>query len=112
MKKLAIMLAFVACVALVGCGSAKPATGGQPSADGGSGTGTIIKTAQDNASAATCATNRAQLSQLLATAQSTSAGAAPDLAAIVAENKIVCPSGGTFSLDAATGKVACSVHGE
>jgi hypothetical protein len=118
MKRLALALILVACLALAGCGSAKPNATTQPapaassSAPGSGGNGTVVNTAKDEASAATCAANRAQLDQQLAMAQSSSTGAAPDLASIVAQLKVVCPSGGTYSLDSSTGKATCSVHGE
>lgn len=97
-------LMLVICLALAGCGASKPSASG--------GAGTIVNTAKDNASAVTCGTNRTVIANQLSMGQSTSEGAAPDVAAIVAEAKVVCPSGGTYSLDQATGKVACSVHGQ
>ena len=106
---LAFLLApvLIACLALAGCGGLKP----KAEAESG-GAGTIVNTAKDNASAVTCGTNRTQIANQISMAQSTAEGAAPDVAAVVAQLKVVCPSGGAYSLDQATGKVACSVHGE
>jgi hypothetical protein len=107
---LAVALALVVCIALTGCGAAK--SGSSNSGAAPSGKGTIVNTAKDNAAAVACSTNRAQLAQQLSMAQSTSEGTPPDLATIVAQLKVKCPSGGTYAFDEATSRVACSVHGE
>lgn len=110
-KKLALALllalALVVSLALTGCAAPKPSA--QPASGGA---GTIVNTAKDNASGVTCGTNRTLIANQLSMAQSTAEGAAPNVAAVVAELKVVCPSGGAYSLDQATGKVACSIHGE
>jgi hypothetical protein len=42
-----------------------------------------------------------------------SAGDAPaDFATVLQQSDAKCPSGGTYSWDATTGKTRCSVHGE
>jgi hypothetical protein len=108
-KKLILVVAsIVLLLALVGCGGAKSesATG---SANGGP--GTIVNEAKDNAAIAACRTNRALLDQQYAMAQS--AGDAPaDFATVLSQSGAKCPSGGTYSLDATTGKARCSIHGE
>ena len=107
MKRVLAFVLLVSCLALAGCGAGT--SGSQPESGGA---GTIVNTAKDNAAAVTCGTNRAQLAQQLSMAQSAAEGAAPDLAAVVSELKVKCPSGGSYSLDQSTGRVACSVHGE
>lgn len=108
MKRFVLTVGLVAALALVGCGGAKSesATG---SATGGA--GTIVNEAKDNASIAACRTNRALLDQQYAMAQS--AGDAPaDFATVLQQSDAKCPSGGSYTWDAATGKTRCSVHGE
>ena len=107
MKKLIVAADAVALASGAVARSRATATGNRAQ-----GAGTIVNTAKDNASAAACATNRAQLAEQISMAQSSSEGKAPDLAAIVAELKVTCPSGGAYAFDQATGRVACSVHGE
>ncbi|NTU70622.1 MAG: hypothetical protein HGB10_02200 [Coriobacteriia bacterium] len=105
MRIAACVLAVAVAISLAGCSSG--AKDGAPA-----NLGDAVGTAKDNASIATCRTNRATLGQLLSTSASTAEGTPPTLAQLVAENKVICPSGGAYSLNAATGKVACSVHGE
>jgi hypothetical protein len=93
--------ALVICLALAGC-----------AAPSGSGAGSIVGTAKDNASVVTCRTNRAQLAQQYSISLSGAAGAPADFGALVAEVGTKCPSGGTYSWNAGTSKVVCSIHGE
>ncbi len=102
-----LMLAVT--VSLVACGAPTGGDTAAPSATGAD-TGTMVKDAKDNASIAACRTSRAQIDQLYSMAQST--GEAADFAAVVQQSGAKCPSGGTYSLDAATGKAVCSVHGK
>ena len=96
--RLASVLAV--CVALVGC-----------AAPSGSGAGSIVGTAKDNASVVTCKTNRAQLAQQYSIVLSGAAGAPVDFGAFVAELGVKCPSGGTYTWSEAASTVSCSVHG-
>ena len=93
--------ALVICFALLGC-----------AAPSGSGAGSIVGTAKDNASVVTCRTNRAQLAEQYSIALSGASDAPADFGAFVKELGVKCPSGGTLSWDAAASKVRCSVHGE
>jgi hypothetical protein len=96
-----IMGALVICVALAGC-----------AAPSGSGAGSIVGTAKDNASVVTCRTNRAQLAQQYSIVLSGATGAPVDFGALVTELGVKCPSGGAYAWDEAKAKVSCSVHGE
>jgi len=78
----------------------------------GSNAGSMVGEGKDNASIVTCRTNRDQLAQQYSIAQSGAAGAPVDFAALVAELKVKCPSGGAYSWDDATAKARCSIHGE
>jgi hypothetical protein len=104
MKKLVLFVSLIAVLAVVGCGGASsPGSASE-------GPGTIVNQAKDNASIVTCRTNRAQIDQQYAFAQS--AGTDADYQATVEQVAAKCPSGGTYSWDATTGKTRCSVHGE
>jgi hypothetical protein len=107
-KKLILVVAsIVLLLALVGCGGAKS----ESATGSANGPGTIVNEAKDNAAIAACRTNRALLDQQYAMAQS--AGDAPaDFATVLSQSGAKCPSGGTYSLDATTGKARCSIHGE
>ena len=92
---------LVICLALVGCTT--------PS---GPGPGSIVGTAKDNASIVTCKTNRAQLAQQYTIMLSGASDGSADFDALVTELGVKCPSDGTYSWNAGTTKVVCSVHGE
>jgi hypothetical protein len=114
---LGILVVAVLCLALAGCGAARPTTtapaaGSAATDSSGGGSGTFVKDAKDAASIATCASNRAQLDQQYSMAQGSASGAPVDFAAIVQQLGAKCPSGGTYSWDAAANKTRCSVHGE
>jgi hypothetical protein len=96
-----IAAALVVCVALVGC-----------AAPSGSGAGSVVGTAKDNASVVTCKTNRAQLAQQYSIVLSGATAGAPDFGALVKELGVKCPSGGAYTWDEAKAAVSCSVHGE
>ena len=66
-----------------------------------------------SAAAAACSANRVQLATQYSVAQS---GAAADgsvsFESVVQSTGTKCPTGGTYSWDAGTNKVKCSIHGE
>ena len=97
-----IGVTLVLCVALAGCAIPTGISGG----------GSIVGTGKDNASAVACRTNRAQVDQLYTAVMSGVGEGSTDFVAFVKEQGAKCPSGGTYSWDAATGKTKCSVHGE
>ena len=92
---------LVICLALAGC-----------AAPSGEGPGSVVGTAKDNASIVACRTNRAQLEQQYSMVLSGASDSPADFGALVTELKVKCPSGGTYSWDAPTTKVRCSVHVE
>jgi hypothetical protein len=96
-----IMGALLICLVLAGC-----------TAPSGSGAGSIVGTAKDNASVVTCKTNRAQLAQQYSIVLSGATGGSTDFGALVKELGVKCPSGGVYSWDEPNAKVSCSVHGE
>lgn len=110
MKRLAIIAAVLCLLAVAGCGK-KAAPAGPTTSPAG-----VIQAApgqSSDAAAATCATNREQLSSQYAIAQSgAAAGGDASFAGVVQNAGAKCPSGGTYSWDAANGKVQCSIHGE
>jgi hypothetical protein len=92
---------LVVCLALVGC-----------MAPSGPQAGSIVGTAKDDASVVTCKTNRAQLAQQYTIMLNDAPDGSADFDALVTELGVKCPSGGTYSWNAGTTKVVCSVHGE
>jgi hypothetical protein len=95
-------VAFVICLVLAGCAI--------PTGSGGA--GSIVGTGKDNASVVTCRTNRAQLDQQYSMVLSGVGQGSTDFAAFVKEQGAKCPSGGSYSWDAAKARTRCSVHGE
>jgi len=110
MRRLSVIVVMLCVLALFGC-SEKPALVAPP----GSPAGTLQSAPgqADAAAAAACASNRAQVSAQYAVVQS---GGSPEadtsFAGVVQRAGAKCPSGGTYSWDAASAKVKCSTHGE
>jgi hypothetical protein len=109
-KRIALLVtALVFALALAGCAAPKPPAAEQLAQSGGP--ASMVGQAKDNAAEVTCRTNRAQIDQLYSAAQSAGSGST-DFAAVLAQSRATCPSGGAYSWDAATSKTRCSVHGE
>ena len=93
----------VVCLALAGCALPTAPEGNAES---------LVGTAKDNASAATCRTNRAQIAQAYSMALIGGSDSPTDFNLFVADLGVKCPSGGAYSWVAASEEVKCSVHGE
>jgi len=89
MKRIAVILILAATLGMAACAPAKPSVADTKAA---------------------CFTNESLITAEMSLFHA-DAGIYPPIADVVSKMHLTCPSGGTYSFDATTHVVSCSVHG-